>query len=151
MKRSFVVALIVGGVAAGLAGILQAAGVLARIDQLIASIVLHGRGPATTVGLAWIYLLGFVLAFGIGWLTLTSRQRGRIGLLVLILLVELVAAAWVCGLYRIAFQPVPSIGAILLAFLCRRTLGRIFPEKPVPCGQNLFRGSLVQGRTSRSD
>ncbi len=117
MKRSFVVALIVGGVAAGLAGILQAAGVLARIDQLIASIVLHGRGPATTVGLAWIYLLGFVLAFGIGWLTLTSRQRGRIGLLVLILLVELVVAAWVCGLYRIAFQPVPSIGAILLAFL----------------------------------
>jgi len=117
MKRSFVIALIVAAAAAGLLGILQAAGLLGRIEQTVSSLTLHGRETTRIVGLVWNFMLAFVLACGIAWLTLTSRQRGRVGLLSLVLLVELFIASWVCGLYRISFQPLPSMAALLLAFV----------------------------------
>src|SRR5947209_2788457 len=63
------------------------------------------------------YVFMSVLGFGVAALTATSLRRGRIGLLVLGLLIELAAVAWICGLYHIFFQPLPSMLAALLAFI----------------------------------
>src|SRR6202043_1425698 len=43
--------------------------------------------------------------------------RGRAGWLVLALVIELLALCWICALYRTFFQPLPSIFAVVLAFV----------------------------------
>src|SRR6202011_1040639 len=65
----------------------------------------------------WQYVFMSILSFGVAALTVTSLRRGRIGLLVIGLMIELAAVAWICGLYRVFFQPIPSMLAVVLAFV----------------------------------
>jgi len=65
----------------------------------------------------WQYVFMAILSFGVAALTLTSLRRGRIGLIALGLVIELVAVAWICSLYRVFFQPIPSMLAVILAFV----------------------------------
>ncbi|MDB6146575.1 MAG: hypothetical protein JWO45_239 [Spartobacteria bacterium] len=116
MKRSWLTPLIIGFSAAALMIVLHAFGVLLRIERLFSGSIMH-TGQLTLAGQIWQSLLAVALGVAVAWLTLHSAQRGRIGLLVLALLAELMIAAWVCALYRISFQPIPSIGAIVLAFV----------------------------------
>jgi class 3 adenylate cyclase len=58
-----------------------------------------------------------ILSFGVAALTITSLRRRQVGLLALGLLIELAAAAWICSLYRVFFQPLPSMFAVALAFI----------------------------------
>ena len=70
----------------------------------------------------WQYVFMSILAFGVAALTATSLRRGRIGVLVIGLLIELAAVAWICGLYKVFFQPFPSMLAVVLAFVSGRSL-----------------------------
>src|SRR5438128_4153092 len=117
MKRSLVVALIIGFVAAVIIGVLHASGVLLRFEQIAGDIVSHARTGTSSVGHNWQYFLLFLLGVGVSWLTLTSARRGRIGALVVILLAELAGLSWVCSLYGVFFQPLPFMFAAALAFL----------------------------------
>jgi adenylate cyclase len=75
-------------------------------------------GMATrVVGAKWQYISILLLALGIVWITLTTMRRSRIGWLVLILLAELVGLSWICSLYQVFFQPLPSMAAVALAFV----------------------------------
>jgi adenylate cyclase/guanylate cyclase len=62
-------------------------------------------------------MLVLLIALGVTWLTLSNVPRRRAWLLIGLLLVELFGLAWVCSLYRIFFQPAPSVLALLLALL----------------------------------
>ena len=59
-----------------------------------------------------------IFAFGVAWMTVARRaaSAGRGGLFA-VLLLELVGVAWVCALYHVFFQPLPSILAIAGSFL----------------------------------
>jgi class 3 adenylate cyclase len=50
-------------------------------------------------------------------MTLEATRRGRMGLIVAILIVEIAVVAWVLALYKILFQPLPAMAAVLLGFL----------------------------------
>jgi adenylate cyclase len=102
--------------AAALAAVLHAIGVLGPIERLISS-VSRDAGAVSLASEIWVYLTAVVLAVVTAWLTVNSLRRMRIGLLVVGLAVELLFAAWVCALYGLRFQPLPAIIAIALAFV----------------------------------
>ena len=116
MKRSFLIALIIGLVAAAIAITLHASGVLFQFELGVSNIISGNRAPASSAGLTWQYSLIVLLAVGISWLTFASLRRGRIGWLVGILLLELVGLAWICALYGVLFRPLPAMVAVVLAY-----------------------------------
>src|SRR3954467_13651664 len=116
MKRSLVTVLMIGLAAAALAAVLHAIGVLRPLEDVIASIS-RSRSAATLASEFWVYFTAVTLAVVVAWLTVSSLQRMRIGLLVAGLALELLIAASVCGLYGARFQPLPAILAIGLAFV----------------------------------
>src|SRR6266852_9249611 len=65
----------------------------------------------------WQYVFMSILSFGVAAVTVTSLRRDRIGLLALGLLIELAAVSWICSLYRVFFQPWPSMFAVAIAFI----------------------------------
>jgi adenylate cyclase len=116
MKRSLGATFVIGIVVAGIVGALHVAGLLGRLEIAAAELLSHRRPVPAGVGEIWQYILIPLLALGVAWLTVTSARRGRIALLVLMLLGELAAVAWVCTLYHTFFQPLPAMLAIALAF-----------------------------------
>jgi len=117
MKRSLVTVLAIGLVAAAVAVVLHALGLLRPIEHGIGSVLQGQVTPTTTVSEVFVVLTACVLAVVVSWLTVNSVQRLRIGLLVAGLALELLVAAWICGLYGATFQPLPAILAIALAFI----------------------------------
>jgi hypothetical protein len=65
----------------------------------------------------WQYVFMSILSFGVAALTVSSLRRGRIALLALGLLIELAAVSWICSLYKVFFQPLPSMFAVAIAFI----------------------------------
>jgi adenylate cyclase len=116
MKRSAITVLMIGLAAAAMAAVLHATGLLRPIEQFIGPMS-HPSGGGTLAGDITVYFTACVLAIAVGWLTASSPFRMRIGLLVAGLAVELLIAAWVCGLYGVRFQPLPAVIAIALAFV----------------------------------
>jgi adenylate cyclase len=116
LKRSVLIALIIGLVAAAIAITLYASGVLLPFELGVSNVISGSRAPASSAGLAWQYSLIVLLAVGISWLTFASLRRGRIGWLVGILLLELVGLAWICALYGVLFRPLPAMVAVMLAY-----------------------------------
>jgi adenylate cyclase len=116
MKRSLGATFFIGIVVAGIVGALHVVGLLGRLEMAAAALLSHRWPVPAGVGEIWQYILIPLLALGVAWLTVTSARRGRIALLVLMLLGELAAVAWVCTLYHTFFQPLPTMLAIALAF-----------------------------------
>src|ERR1041384_4477764 len=113
MKRPIVAALIIGVIVAGLIVGLDIAGLLARIEGVARFF------PETTTRLiaAAGYAIVAIAAIGIAFLALSIASRGRMLLIVAILLVELVVLAWVCALYKLEFRPLPAMAAVVLSYL----------------------------------
>ena len=116
MKRPLVATLIIGFLVAGIIGALHASGLLLRLERPIADFISHHRGTTKLIDDKWQYLFVALLSFGVAGLTLTSSHRRRVGWLVLALLIELLVFFWICLLYRMLFQPLPSILAVVFAF-----------------------------------
>ena len=116
MKRSLVSATAIGLVSAVIAAGLHASGLLLRFEAAFFALISHRRSGLHAVASYWLYGAIFLAALIVAWLTVSSARRGRIGLVSLALLFELVGVAWVCSLYRVAFQPLPAMGAVVLAF-----------------------------------
>lgn len=114
MKRHALTALIIGLIVVGLIVGLELAGWLARPEAMVT-----GMFPETTkrVMAPVLYLVVVVAAIGVAFLALAASQRGRMGLIVGVLLVELVGVAWICSLYKVWFQPLPAMAAVVLGFL----------------------------------
>src|SRR6266480_4721517 len=117
MKRPVIVAFLIGLAVAGVIAALQITEVLARIEIPVRDFIAHQNTIERPLGAPWQYALLSILAVGVAWMTLTTSRRGRLGWLVLALVVELAGFAWVCSLYHVFFQPLPSIFAVVLAFV----------------------------------
>jgi class 3 adenylate cyclase len=119
MKRSVITALITGVVVAVVVGALHATKSMAGFENAAAQLVTDYAGATRVVGDRWQYVFVLLVALGVAWLSLINPAapgRWRRRLLIGLLLVELFGLAWVCSLYRVFFQPAPSVLALILAF-----------------------------------
>src|SRR6516164_8151671 len=117
MKRSLITTLIIGVAVAVVVGALHATKVIACFETVVAQLVTDYAGATRVVGERWQYALVLVIALGVAWLSLSSVPRWRAWLLTGLLLLELLGLAWVCSLYRVFFQPAPSVLALVFALL----------------------------------
>src|SRR5215472_12131809 len=117
MKRLLITTLIIGVAVAVVVGALHASKAIAGFETAAAQLVSDYAGATRIVSDKWQYVLVFLIALGVAWLSLRIVPRWRSRLLVGLLLVELFALSWVCSLYRVFFQPIPSVVALVLAFV----------------------------------
>ena len=120
MKRSLITTLIIGVAVALIVGALHATKVIAGFEAVAAQLVADYAGATRVVGEKWQYVLVLLIALGVAWISLSNPAgagRWRAWLLIGLLLVELFGLAWVCSLYRVFFQPAPSVLALVFAVL----------------------------------
>ena len=117
MKRPFLAALIFGVLVSAAFGLLHAFGLLTNVEMPVREFVVRRGTITSNLGEQWQHIMMSILAIGVSWMTLTTSRRGRLGWLVLALLIELVGFTWVCSLYHVFFQPLPSMFAVVLSFV----------------------------------
>jgi len=151
MKRPLLVTLIIGIFVVVGVSAMHLSPQVVRFEDRVADYISSYNAATHVVPKQWQYVFMSILSFGVAALTVTSLRRGRIGLLAIGLLIELVAVSWICSLYRVFFQPLPSMFAVAIAFIVadrytaisqrgRAVRARIFQrsivERPVPaCDQ----------------
>lgn len=149
MKHSLFTALLISVLlTAGLAA-LHIAGLLAWVEGPVLALLSHHR-PGTH-GLTNVAQFGIVLFLGftVSWLTLATVRRWRIGLMTLILLLELAGAAWLCSLYRFAYQPFSALVAVALAFLVSERWAVLSRRTSSHLAQTYFGERLSKSQISR--
>jgi class 3 adenylate cyclase len=117
MKRSLFTALIIGGAIAATVSALHATGLLLGIETAVGGLVSDYASATRIVSGKWQYFFISLLAFGGVWLGLSRLPRGGARLLVVFLVIELLGLSWVCSLYRVFFQPLPSVLSVMLALI----------------------------------
>src|SRR5690242_8348517 len=117
MKRSLATALVISLILTVLLVGLHALGLIGGFERAVLGFFTRHRAPLHTVGVLWQAIIVFALSFLVAWLTFMSRRRSRIALITLVLFLEILGVAWICGLYRVGFQPLPSLIAVALAFV----------------------------------
>src|SRR5437762_6335519 len=118
MKRSLITTFVIGAVVAIFVGVLHATKAIAGFETGVARLVADYAGATRVVGEKWQYVFVLLIAAGVAWLSLRNNAaagRSRNYLLFGSLMVELLVLSWVCSLYRVFFQPVPCIFAVVLA------------------------------------
>jgi adenylate cyclase len=116
MKRLLITTLIIGIVVAIAVGALHATRSIAGFESAAAQIVSDYAGAARVVSEKWQYVLILLVALGAAWLSLIIVPRWRSRLLIGLLFLELFGLSWVCSLYRVFFQPIPSVLALVFAW-----------------------------------
>lgn len=149
MKRPLVATLIIGLVVAAIVGALHGYGLFLRIEQPIAGLIAHFRKISHPLGDTWQYLIIAAFAFGVAGLTLTSNRRMRMAWIAGVVLLELIALAWICALYHILFQPLPSLLAVVLAFIAAERTVAIATHSRATMGRALFGGRLSDEQLDR--
>lgn len=117
MKRSLVTALIIGVGVATVVSALHASRLILGFETAAGTVVSDYTSATRVVSEKLQYVFVLLLALGVAWLSLSSAPLGRIRLLVAFLLIELLGLSWICSLYRIFFQPLPSVFAAALALI----------------------------------
>jgi class 3 adenylate cyclase len=117
MKRSLITTLIIGGAVAAIVSALHATGLLLGIETAVGGLVSNYASATRVVAEKWQYFVVTLLALGVAWLSLSRVSRGGARLLIVFLVIELLGLSWVCSLYRVFFQPLPSVFAVVLASL----------------------------------
>jgi class 3 adenylate cyclase len=116
VKRSLVVAIVIGLISGGVVVGLHSSGLLRPLETALAGARSPGT-PARTIGDVWHYALAVVASMGVAFMTLMATRRSRLAFFIGILLVELALAAWVLSLYHVSFQPLLVIVGTVLGFL----------------------------------
>ena len=117
MKRLLITTLVIGIAAAFAVGGLHASKALTGVENAGARLVSDYGGATRIVSDKAQYVFILLIALVVAWLSLSILPRWRSRLLVGLLLVELFALSWVCSLYRVFFQPIPSVLALVFAFV----------------------------------
>lgn len=117
MKRHLIPALIIGLIVGGLLMGLHVNGWLLRPEMMLTDLFSRDGSATKFVPDRWQYVIVFALAIGVAWLTLTTARRKHMGGVVAILVVELAGVAWICSLFKVFFQPLPAVGAVVLSYL----------------------------------
>jgi class 3 adenylate cyclase len=117
MKRLLITTLVIGVAVAFAVGALHGSKALAGIENAGAQLVSNYASATRIVSERWQYVFILLTAVAVAWLSLGIVARWRSRLLIGLLLVELFGLAWVCSLYRVFFQPIPSVFALVFAFV----------------------------------
>ncbi|HYJ06671.1 MAG TPA: hypothetical protein VEX43_16165 [Chthoniobacterales bacterium] len=117
MKRHLIPALIIGLIVGGLLMGLHVYGWLLRPEMMLTDLFSKDGSATKFVPDRWQYVIVFALAIGVAWLTLATSRRKHMGGVVAILVVELAGVAWICSLFKVFFQPLPAVGAVVLSYL----------------------------------
>src|SRR4029077_2762430 len=117
MKRLLITTLIIGIVVAIAVGALHATRSIAGFESAAAQLVSDYAGATRVVSEKWQYILILLVALGATWLSVIIVPRWRSRLLIGLLFLELFGLSWVCSLYRVFFQPIPSVFALVLAWV----------------------------------
>lgn len=149
MKRSLVVALIVGAVVSAMVIALHATGITLPLEEAVMSLVLGQQTTTKAVGRVVQYGLVTVLAISVVWLVLNSSRRKRLGWPLGILAIELVTVSWVCLLYQVFFQPIPSLLAVGLAFVGATGYASVAGRSRSTVADDLFRGRVSDEQLAR--
>jgi adenylate cyclase len=115
MKRLLITTLIIGVAVAFGVGALHASKTTAGLEALGAQLVSDYSSATRIVSEKWQYVFVLLIALGVAWLSLSKVPRWRSRLLVGLFFLELFVLSWVCSLYRIFFQPIPSVLALIFA------------------------------------
>jgi len=118
MKRSLITTLVIAVIVTIVVGVLHGTRAVAGFEAGVGHLVSDYARATRIVGEKWQYIFVLLIAFGIAWLSLrntadTARLRNY--LLFGTLVVELLVLSWVFSLYRVFFNPVPGIFAVVLA------------------------------------
>ena len=117
MKRPLIATLIIGIFVVVAVSAMQLSAAVLQFEQRAADYISSYAAATSVVPKQWQYVFMSILSFGVVALTVTSLRRGRIGLLVIGLLIELIAIAWILALYKVFFQPIPSMLAVAVAYV----------------------------------
>src|SRR5438105_11942921 len=117
MKRLAITKLVIGVAVGIVVCALHATKSMAGFENAAAQLVADYAGATRVVADKWQYVFVLLIALGVAWLTLSKVPRWHSRLLLGLLLVELFGLAWVCSLYRVFFQPAPSVLALLVAWV----------------------------------
>lgn len=133
MKRSVLSALVLCAIVSGIVIALHLSGWLLRAE-LATSGLLSSQSTATKlVSEKFQYALVIIFAFAVSLAALMTTRRMRLIWLAAALVVEFLTVAWVCSLYHIFFQPLPSVLTVLLsvgaAFFFRVVATRLATRK----------------------
>src|SRR5260370_12943952 len=117
MKRPLLITLIIGIFVGVGVSAMHLSPQVVRFEDRVADYISSYNAATHVVPKQWQYLFMSILSFGVAALTVTSLRRGRIGLLAIGLLIELVAVSLIYSLYRVFFQPLPSMFVVAIAFI----------------------------------
>ena len=113
------------------------------------SLLLGEQTTMKVVGRIGQYAIVILLAMSVVWLVLNSSRRKRLGVPLGILAFELVTLAWVCLLYQVFFQPIPSLLALGLGFVGATSYASFAGRSRSTVAYDLFGGRLSDEQLSR--
>lgn len=149
MQRSLVVTLIVGVVVSAIVIALHATGITLPLEEAVMSLLVGQQTMTRMVGRFGQYLIVLVLALTVVWLVLNTTRRKRLGWPLGILALELITVSWVCLLYQVFFQPVPSLLAIGLGFATATGYANLAGRARSGSADDLFAGRISDEQLSR--
>ena len=115
MRRALLPALIIGVIVSGLVLWLHVSGFALRAELPLSGLLSRSGAATRVVSERLQYALAFVLAAGVAWMMIETTRRRNLALIVAALAVELLAVTWICSLFAIFFQPLPSMLSALLS------------------------------------
>ena len=142
MKRSFFAPLWIGALAAAVVVALQFFGLLRGPEMAVDRVLFGVALPGETIT-PGNYVLAVLLSFAVAWTMLQIIELSRRAMLLLLLVAELIGAAWVCALADIFFQPLPGLLAAVLATGMAVVLDRTAPGRRRRALTVAFRGRLA--------
>ena len=104
MKRSLLSALIIGLIVGGIVMGLHVSGFLLRPELAITDILSRDGSANRLISDKAQYVIVFLLAAAVAWMTLATSRRARMGAIVGLLLLEIIGTAWILSLYHIFFH-----------------------------------------------
>ena len=149
MKRSLVAALIVGVIVSAIVIALHATRVTLPLEEMAMSLFTGGQPVRQVVGVPAQYAIVVLLSIAVAWLVVASSRRKRLGWPIGILAFEIVTLSWVCVLYQVFFQPLPSVLAIGLSFLTAMSYAAFTGRPRSTPSTDLFRGRLSDEQLAR--
>jgi adenylate cyclase len=149
MKRPVLATLIIGIFVAIVVAALHLSQPVLQFEATAADYISPYAAATHVVPKQWQYVFMAVLSFGVAALTVTSLRRGRIGLIAIALVLELVGVSWICSLYHVFFQPLPSMLAVVVAFIVADRYSAITQLDRAVTARALFSGRLSKEQVQR--
>ena len=146
MKRSLVAALIIGAVVSAIIIGLHATRLTLPWEEGTMRALTGGHQTTQVVGLKMQCALVVVISIGVALLVLVSWRRRLLAWPLGILALEVLAVSWVCVLYKVSFQPLPSLSALVLSFAAANGYAAFLGRTRSALAQTYFRGRVSDAK-----